>query len=165
MLTDLRSGINLELPDHYDAVSDMRDGAVTTAVRFEPDENGLSAWWVSFADDPGGESAGTTPPADGLRNRNLPNIGRYGNGCIRAAHPTLQRVANELPNGDSGDSDHSDMMKTLSTLSDQESEFTKFGSLAWRIGANKAYHDLVFERLVQLRAHGRDESVGGSDTS
>ena len=53
VLTELRSGIDLELPDHYDAISDMRDGVVTTAVRFEPDENGLSAWWVSFADDPG----------------------------------------------------------------------------------------------------------------
>ena len=80
---------------------------------------------------------------------------------IRAAHPTLQRVANELPNGDSGDSDHSGMMKTLSILSDQESELHEiWENLAWRIGANKAYHDLVFERLVQLRAHGRDESVG-----
>ncbi|MBU25671.1 MAG: hypothetical protein CMD99_06545 [Gammaproteobacteria bacterium] len=53
VLTELRSGINLELPDHYDAVSDMRDGAVTTAVHFEPDHDGLNAWWVSFADDPG----------------------------------------------------------------------------------------------------------------
>ena len=53
------------------------------------------------------------------------------------------------------------MMKTLSILSDQESELHEiWENLAWRIGANKAYHDLVFERLVQLRAHGRDESVG-----
>lgn len=160
VLTDLRSGINLELPNHYDAVSDMRDGAVTAAVRFEPDENGLSAWWVSFADDPGGESAGRLLQMV-LEIETYRTLAVMGMDGIRAAHPTLQRVANELPNGDSGDSDHSDMMRTLSILSDQESELHEiWENLAWRIGANKAYHDLVFERLIQLRAHGRDESVG-----
>ncbi|MBU25670.1 MAG: hypothetical protein CMD99_06540 [Gammaproteobacteria bacterium] len=53
------------------------------------------------------------------------------------------------------------MVKTLSILSDQESDLYEiWENLAWRIGANKAYHDLVFERLVRLRAHGKDESVG-----
>ena len=51
--------------------------------------------------------------------------------------------------------------ETLSILSDQEVNYMEFGrNLAWRIGANGPYHDLVFERLIQLRAHGRDESVG-----
>ena len=58
VLTELHSGIKLDLPERYDAVSEMREGAVTTAARFEPDQDGLTAWWVSFSSDPGDESAG-----------------------------------------------------------------------------------------------------------
>jgi uncharacterized membrane-anchored protein len=80
---------------------------------------------------------------------------------IRAVHPVLQRIANELPSPEMDESNHSHMMATLSTLSEQESELHRIWErLAWRIGANKAYHDLAFERLVQLRAQGREESVG-----
>ena len=160
MLTELHSGIKLDLPEKYDAVSEMREGAVTTAARFEPDQDGLTAWWVSFSSDPGDESAGRFIQMI-LEIETYRTLAVMGMDGIRAVHPILQRVANELPSSDSAETDHSKMMETLSTLSKQESELHQiWESLAWRIGANKAYHDLVFERLVQLRAHGRDESVG-----
>ena len=160
VLTELHSGIKLDLPEKYDAVSEMREGAVTTAARFEPDQDGLTAWWVSFSSDPGDESAGRFIQMI-LEIETYRTLAVMGMDGIRAVHPILQRVANELPSSDSAETDHSKMMETLSTLSKQESELHQIWErLAWRIGANKAYHDLVFERLVQLRAHGRDESVG-----
>ena len=68
---------------------------------------------------------------------------------IRAVHPILQRVANESTSDDSAEADHSKNDGDASTLSKQESELHQIWErLAWRIGANKAYHDLVFERLV-----------------
>jgi len=160
VLSELFSGISLRLPEKYDAVSEMRDGKVTTAVRFEPDQEGLSAWWVSFSEDPGEESAGRFLQMI-LEIETYRTLAVMGMDRIRAVHPVLQRIANELPSPEMDESNHSHMMATLSTLSEQESELHQiWEQLAWRIGANKAYHDLVFERLLQLRAHGRDKSVG-----
>ena len=160
VLSELFSGISLRLPEKYDAVSEMRDGKVTTAVRFEPDQEGLSAWWVSFSGDPGEESAGRFLQMI-LEIETYRTLAVMGMDRIRAVHPVLQRIANELPSPEMDESNHSHMMATLSTLSEQESELHQiWEQLAWRIGANKAYHDLVFERLLQLRAHGRDKSVG-----
>ena len=160
VLSELFSGVSLRLPEKYDAVSEMRDGKVTTAVRFEPDQEGLSAWWVSFSRDPGEESAGRFLQMI-LEIETYRTLAVMGMDRIRAVHPVLQRIANELPSPEMDESNHSHMMATLSTLSEQESELHQiWEQLAWRIGANKAYHDLVFERLLQLRAHGRDKSVG-----
>ena len=160
VLSELYSGVSLSLPEKYDAISEMRDGTVTTAVRFEPDQEGLSAWWVSFSRDPGEESAGRFLQMI-LEIETYRTLAVMGMDRIRAVHPILQRIANELPSPEMDESNHSHMMATLSTLSEQESELHQiWEQLAWRIGANKAYHDLVFERLLQLRAHGRDKSVG-----
>ena len=160
VLSELYSGVSLSLPEKYDAISEMRDGTVTTAARFEPDQDGLSAWWVSFSKDPGGESAGRFLQMI-LEIETYRTLAVMGMDRIRAVHPVLQRIANELPSPEMDESNHSHMMATLSILSEQESELHQIWErLAWRIGANRAYHDLVFERLVQLRAHGRDESVG-----
>ena len=160
VLSELYSGVSLSLPEKYDAISEMRDGTVTTAVRFEPDQEGLSAWWVSFSRDPGEESAGRFLQMI-LEIETYRTLAVMGMDRIRAVHPVLQRIANELPSPEMDESNHSHMMATLSTLSEQESELHQiWEQLAWRIGANKAYHDLVFERLLQLRAHGRDKSVG-----
>jgi uncharacterized membrane-anchored protein len=160
VLSELYSGVNLSLPEKYDAISEMRDGTVTTAARFEPDQDGLSAWWVSFSKDPGGESAGRFLQMI-LEIETYRTLAVMGMDSIRAVHPVLQRIANELPSPEMDESNHSHMMATLSILSEQESELHQIWErLAWRVGANRAYHDLVFERLVQLRAHGRDESVG-----
>ena len=53
------------------------------------------------------------------------------------------------------------MMATLASLSAQESELhSVWEKLAWRVGANQAYHELVFQRLDQLRAHGLEGYVG-----
>ena len=160
VLSELYSGVNLSLPDKYDAISEMRDGTVTTAARFAPDQDGLSAWWVSFSRNPGEESAGRFLQMI-LEIETYRTLAVMGMDRIRAIHPVLQRIANELPSTEMDESNHSHMMATLSTLSEQESELHQIWErLAWRVGANRAYHDLVFERLVQLRAHGRDESVG-----
>jgi len=160
VLSELYSGVSLSLPEKYDAISEMRDGTVTAAARFEPDQDGLSAWWVSFSKDPGAESAGRFLQMI-LEIETYRTLAVMGMDRIRAVHPVLQRIANELPSPEMDESNHSHMMATLSTLSEQESELHRIWErLAWRIGANKAYHDLVFERLVQLRAQGREESVG-----
>jgi uncharacterized membrane-anchored protein len=160
VLSELYSGVNLSLPDKYDAISEMRDGTVTTAARFAPDQDGLSAWWVSFSRNPGEESAGRFLQMI-LEIETYRTLAVMGMDRIRAIHPVLQRIANELPSTEMDESNHLHMMATLSTLSEQESELHQIWErLAWRVGANRAYHDLVFERLVQLRAHGRDESVG-----
>ena len=121
VLSELYSGVSLSLPEKYDAISEMRDGTVTTAARFEPDQDGLSAWWVSFSKDPGGESAGRFLQMI-LEIETYRTLAVMGMDRIRAVHPVLQRIANELPSPEMDESNHSHMMATLSILSEQESE-------------------------------------------
>ncbi len=53
------------------------------------------------------------------------------------------------------------MISTLSLLAEQENQLHQvWESLAWRVGANQAYHELVFDRLTQLSAKGLDGFVG-----
>ena len=80
---------------------------------------------------------------------------------IRGAHPILQSVASELPRESAEQLKHADMMAILSLLSAQEARLQKLWErLAWRIGANSAYHNLVFQRLDELAESAYDGQVG-----
>ena len=46
------------MPADVEAVSTLRQGAVTAGSNFTPDNAGFTAWTVSFAQDPGDEPAG-----------------------------------------------------------------------------------------------------------
>lgn len=160
VLARLTSSVGGSIPADAEAVSTLRDGAVTAGSNFTADNAGFTSWTVSFADDPGEAAAGRLLQMI-LEIETYRTLAVMGMDKIRAVHPVLQRVANNLPRETSETLDHDAMMETLSLLSAQETELHDvWEKLAWRVGANQAYHELVFQRLDQLRAHGLDGYVG-----
>lgn len=160
VLARLTSSVGGEIPRDAEAVSTLRGGAVTASSNFNADNAGFTSWTVSFNDNPGDEAAGRLLQMI-LEIETYRTLAVMGMDRIRAVHPILQKVANNLPQERGESLDHTTMMKTLNVLSDQETELhAVWEKLAWRVGANQAYHELVFQRLDQLRAHGLEGHVG-----
>ena len=160
VLARVSSSIGGEMPTEVEAVSIMLDGSVTAGSHFTQDNAGFSAWTVGFVKNPGDAAAGRLLQMI-LEIETYRTLAVMGMDRIRAVNPLLQRVANSLTKETEENLDHDQMMKKLSSLSEQETELhSVWERLAWRIGANKAYHDLVFERLGQLKGEGLDGYVG-----
>ena len=119
----------------------------------------LRPGFVSFAQDPGDEPAGRLLQMI-LEIETYRTLAVMGMDRIRAVHPILQRVANNLPRETTEAMEHDAMMATLASLSAQESELHYVWE-NWRGElVNQAYHELVFQRLDQLTAHGLEGYVG-----
>ena len=160
VLARLTSSVGGEMPADVEAVSTLRQGAVTAGSNFTPDNAGFTSWTVSFAQDPGDAPAGRLLQMI-LEIETYRTLAVMGMDRIRAVHPILQRVANNLSSETTEAMEHDAMMATLTSLSAQESELhSVWEKLAWRVGANQAYHELVFQRLDQLKAHGLEGYVG-----
>jgi uncharacterized membrane-anchored protein len=160
VLSRLTSHVGGTLPDDAEAVSTLRDGSVIAASNFTADNAGFTAWTVLFESDPGPAPAGRLLQML-LEIETYRTLTVMGMDRIRAVHPVLQSVANSLPNDASAIQEHEQMMSTLNLLAEQENKLHQvWESLAWRVGANQAYHELVFDRLTQLNAHGLEGFVG-----
>ena len=160
VLARVSSSVGGQMPADVEAVSTLRGGEVVAGSNFTEDNAGFTSWTVAFRKDPGDEAAGRLLQMI-LEIETYRTLAVMGMDRIRAVHPILQRVANHLPKEITETLDHDAMMKTLASLSAQESELhAVWEKLAWRIGANQAYHELVFQRLDQLKAHGLDGYVG-----
>lgn len=160
VLARLTARIGGPLPDDAEAVSTLRDGSVTAASNFTADNAGFTSWTVIFEKDPGSAPAGRLLQMlleiETYRTLAVMQIDR-----IRAVHPVLQQVANNLPKESAVVQSHEQMIATLSLLAEQENELHRvWESMAWRVGANQAYHELVFDRLAQLSAKGLEGYVG-----
>ena len=160
VLVRLSSAVGGKMPADVEAVSTLRGGEVIAGSNFTEDNAGFTSWTVTFKKDPGAESAGRLLQMI-LEIETYRTLSVMGMDRIRAVHPILQRVANNLSNKTAEALDHDAMMERLTALSTQENELhAVWEKLAWRIGANQAYHELVFQRLEQLKAHGLDGYVG-----
>ena len=160
VLARLTAMVGGTLPKDVEAVSSLRDGSVIAASNFTADNAGFTAWTVIFETDPGPAPAGRLLQML-LEIETYRTLAVMGMDRIRAVHPVLQGVANHLPKEASVVQAHEQMMSTLSLLAEQENQLHQvWESLAWRVGANQAYHELVFDRLTQLSAKGLDGFVG-----
>jgi uncharacterized membrane-anchored protein len=160
VLARVSSAVGGAMPMDVEAVSALRGGEVIAGSNFTEDNAGFTAWTVAFKQDPGHNAAGRLLQMI-LEIETYRTLSVMGMDRIRSVHPILQRVANNLPNDTTETLDHDAMMEMLTSLSTQESELhVVWERLAWRVGANQAYHELVFQRLDQLRAHGLDGYVG-----
>lgn len=150
VMARLTASVGGQIPAEMEAVSQLRAGDVLAGSNFTGDTAGFSAWHVVFASDPGDESAGRLLQMI-LEIETYRTLAVMGMDKIRAAHPILQSVASELPREPVEQLQHGDMMGILNLLSTQEARLQDLWErLAWRIGANSAYHNLVFQRLDEL---------------
>ena len=150
VMARLTASVGGDIPLEMEAVSELREGAVIAGSNFAADTAGFSAWHVVFQTDPGEESAGRLLQMI-LEIETYRTLAVMGMDKVRAAHPILQTVAGELPNDPVKQLGHDDMLSLLSLLSTQESRLQDLWErLAWRIGANSAYHNLVFQRIEEL---------------
>lgn len=160
VLCKLKSSVGGPMPERLEACSTMRGGEVVVGTIFTPDASGCSNWIVNFEKDPGPEASGRLLQMV-LEIETYRTLAVTGMDQIRAVYPILQTVANNLPKDGTIARDHVGMMETLDRLSGEESKLHNIWErLAWRVGANAAYHELVFERLEQLKAKGLDGHVG-----
>lgn len=144
----------------FEAVSEFLDGRVLAASNFSPDTAGFSNWQVRFLDDPGPESSGRILQLI-LEIETYRTLAVIGMDKVRQAHPVLQSVATALPK-DSGQAlQHDQMLAMLETLTLETAKLHGvWEQLAWRIGANQAYHNLVFQRLSDLADRSFGDGVG-----
>lgn len=160
VMARLTASIGGTIPSDMEAVSHLRHGQVIAGSNFTADTAGFSAWHVVFSDDPGDASAGRLLQMI-LEIETYRTLAVMSLDKIRGAHPILQSVASELPRESAEQLKHADMMAILSLLSAQEARLQKLWErLAWRIGANSAYHNLVFQRLDELAESAYDGQVG-----
>ncbi|MGA1206213.1 MAG: DUF3422 family protein [Litorivicinaceae bacterium] len=142
----------------FEAVSEFLDGSVLAASNFSPDTAGFSNWQVRFVDDPGPEASGRLLQLI-LEIETYRTLAVVGIDKVRQAHPVLQSVATALPKSIAKALDHAQMLQMLETLTAEASRLHEiWEELAWRIGANQAYHNLVFQRLADLA----DRPSGGA---
>lgn len=160
VMARLTASVGGQIPAEMEAVSQLRSGEVLAGSNFTGDTAGFSAWHVVFASDPGEESAGRLLQMI-LEIETYRTLAVMGMDKIRAAHPILQSVASELPREPAEQLQHGDMMGVLNLLSAQEARLQELWErLAWRIGANSAYHNLVFQRLDELSETAHVGQVG-----
>lgn len=160
VMSRLTSVVGGRVPADMEAVSSLRRGGVIAGSNFAADTAGFSAWHVAFAEDPGDESAGRLLQMI-LEIETYRTLAVMGMDKVRAAHPVLQAVAGGLPTQGAQDIAHDAMMAALAQLRDQESSLQAlWEKLAWRIGANSAYHNLVFQRLEELEEAPFEGQVG-----
>lgn len=142
----------------FEAMSEFLEGTVVAASNFSPDTAGFSNWQVRFVHDPGVEASGRLLQLI-LEIETYRTLAVVGMEKVRQAHPILQSVATALPKGLTQSSDHEHMLAMLETLTVEASRLHDiWEQLAWRIGANQAYHNLVFQRLADLA----DRPCGGT---
>ena len=122
VLARLTSSVGGEMPADVEAVSTLRQGAVTAGSNFTPDNAGFTSWTVSFTQDPGDESAGRLLQMI-LEIETYRTLAVMGMDRIRAVHPILQRVANNLPRETTEMMEHDAMMATLASLSATSSHY------------------------------------------
>jgi len=160
VMARLTASVGGQIPSEMEAVSQLRDGDVLAGSNFTGDTAGFSAWHVVFAANPGDESAGRLLQMI-LEIETYRTLAVMGMDKIRAAHPILQSVASELPRESVEALKHQDMLGILGLLSTQEARLQELWErLAWRIGANSAYHNLVFQRLDELSEMAAAGQVG-----
>ena len=144
----------------FEAVSEFLDGRVRAASNFSPDTAGFSNWQVRFLEDPGPETAGRILQLV-LEIETYRTLAVIGIDKVRQAHPILQSVATALPSSAEKALEHSQMLMMLEILTAEASKLHDiWEQLAWRIGANQAYHNLVFQRLNDLADQPYDGAVG-----
>ncbi|MCH1449253.1 MAG: DUF3422 domain-containing protein [Litoricolaceae bacterium] len=160
VLARISSTIGGKMPADVEAVSTLRGGEVVAGSNFTEDNAGFTSWTIAFSDDPGDDAAGRLLQMI-LEIETYRTLAVMGMDKIRAVHPILYHVAKQLPKEPTEILGHEAMIQLLASLSTQESELhAVWEKLAWRIGANQAYHELVFQRLEQLNAKGLEGYVG-----
>ena len=160
VLARISSAVGGKMPSDVEAVSSFRGGEVIAGSNFTEDNAGFTSWTVAFSNDPGDDAAGRLLQMI-LEIETYRTLAVMGMDKIRAVHPILYRVAKQLPKESTETLGHDSMIQVLASLSTQESELhAVWEKLAWRIGANQAYHELVFQRLEQLNAKGLEGYVG-----
>lgn len=130
------------LAAHGASSSSLLGGTLQVATDFAIDPQGLCQWRYAFTQP-------QTPDSRGRAMQMLMEVETYRvlsliqMDKVRAAHPALQAIAKAKR----GDSDPTE----LALLERNEHELDAlWQSLNWRVSACRAYHDLVFQRLLDL---------------
>ncbi len=137
------------LTDQVDSASSMLGGALRVASQFSMGPDGTCEWHYAFTRPQTPESRGRTlqmlMEVETYRVLSLIQMDK-----VREAHPTLQAIAK----AERASADQTE----LEVLERNEQELdTLWQSLNWRVSACRAYHDLVFQRLLDLDDQPLDE--------